>query len=135
MCNLEYTFRALGNQIQSLNNEIHKVKGAQQNRQQQLDQVKAQVEEAEAEWKQASHLLQEVQAKVADTESKIKDCNEEKIGLYSKAKAEENAANQHKRALQNIHASSQSRFQRETLDLRAELDRLFQAFFQPLCGT
>lgn len=127
-------YRALGNKIQSLNNEIHKVKGTQQNRQQQLEQVKAQVEEAEAEWKQASHLLQGVQAKVADTEKQIAECNEEKIGLYSKAKAEENAASQHKRALQNIHASSQSRFQRETLDLRAELDRNERRFSRKPIG-
>ena len=67
--------------------------------------------------------MEGLQGEVAETEAKIKACDEDRIELMAKARAEVDAVRDLRKELTNIEESSQNRFHRDTNILTFEIDR------------
>ena len=67
--------------------------------------------------------MEGLQDEVAETEAKIKACDEDRIELMAKARAEVDAVRDLRKELSKIQESSQNRFLRDTNIIMTEIER------------
>ena len=67
--------------------------------------------------------MEGLQGEVAETEAKIKACDEDRIELMAKARAEVDVVRDLRKQLSQMDESSQNRFHRDTNILMSEIDR------------
>ena len=82
-----------------------------------------QANEANKQWKEATKQMEGLQDEVAETEAKIKACDEDRIELMAKARAEVDAVRDLRKELSKIQESSQNRFLRDTNIIMTEIER------------
>ena len=82
-----------------------------------------QANEANKQWKEATKQMEGLQDEVAETEAKIKACDEDRIELMAKARAEVDAVRDLRKELSLMDESSQNRFLRDTNIIMTEIER------------